>query len=54
VLVAFARTLDWIGLQAHPGLRIVWLAVAMAVAAAVYFGTLSVAGLRPSHFIHRA
>jgi putative peptidoglycan lipid II flippase len=54
VLLAFARMLDWIGLQAHPAVRIVWLAVAMAAAAAVYFGTLAIAGLRPSQFIHRA
>ena len=52
LVVAEAR-IDWIGLAAHQGLRVLCLAGCMAAAALVYFGTLGLAGFRPRDFSRR-
>jgi putative peptidoglycan lipid II flippase len=44
-----ATAVDWLALHATPGLRIGWLALALATAALIYFGTLLASGLRPRH-----
>jgi putative peptidoglycan lipid II flippase len=41
-----AQALDWVGLRAQPGLRVLWLAGALGAAALIYFGTLLATGLR--------
>jgi putative peptidoglycan lipid II flippase len=46
--------LDWLALQAQPGLRVAWLAGIMAVAVAGYFLLLVGAGLRLRQFARRA
>jgi putative peptidoglycan lipid II flippase len=51
--VAEAR-IDWIGLAAHQGLRVVWLAACIVAAGTIYFGTLLAAGFRPRDFSRRA
>lgn len=48
-----ARGLDWLALRAHPGLRMAWLAAALAAAAAVYFGVLMLSGLSLRSFARR-
>ena len=49
-----AQAIDWVGLNAQPGLRVLWLAAALASAAIVYFGVLAATGLRLRHFIRRS
>jgi len=49
-----ARHVDWIGLGAHEGQRALTLTAVLAAAAAVYFGSLLVLGLRPRDFARRA
>jgi putative peptidoglycan lipid II flippase len=50
----FARNFDWIALGATPGLRIALMAACLVLAAAVYFGTLWLMGLRYGAFRRRA
>jgi putative peptidoglycan lipid II flippase len=45
--------IDWIALQAHPGLRVAWLAGVLAASGAVYFGMLLLFGFRPRDFGRR-
>lgn len=45
--------IDWPGLSGHEGLRVGWLAACLIAAAAVYFGVLLAAGLRPKDFSRR-
>jgi putative peptidoglycan lipid II flippase len=51
VLVWGAQTLDWVALRAQPGLRISWLTLYLASAAAVYFSSLWLMGVRLKQFI---
>jgi putative peptidoglycan lipid II flippase len=46
VALACARQIDWIGMHAHPLLRIATLALVIAVCALCYFGVLFAMGLR--------
>lgn len=41
-----AQALDWVGLRAQPGVRVLWLAGVLGAAALVYFGMLLATGLR--------
>ncbi len=45
-----AQAIDWLALRATPLARVGWLALALGGAAALYFGTLFAAGVRPRHF----
>ena len=54
VLALAAWRIDWFGLAGHEGVRIGWLALSLVAAAAVYFGVLLAAGLRPRDFSRRA
>jgi putative peptidoglycan lipid II flippase len=49
-----ATRIDWVGLAGREGVRILWLAGCLAVAAFLYFAVLGVAGLRPRDFSRRA
>jgi len=52
--LAFASMrLDWLALQAQPGLRVGWLAGIIAVAVLCYFALLALAGLRLRQFVRR-
>jgi putative peptidoglycan lipid II flippase len=46
VIGVIALELDWSGLQAQPVVRIVWLGVILLIAAAVYFGSLRLMGVK--------
>ena len=48
-----ARSIDWIGLQAHSGLRVGVLAGVLALAGLVYFGVLLLAGVNLRQFARR-
>ncbi|MEY4908063.1 MAG: murein biosynthesis integral rane protein MurJ [Pseudomonadota bacterium] len=48
-----ARSIDWVGMQAHAGLRVAMLAGVLAAAAAVYFGVLLLAGVNLRQFARR-
>jgi putative peptidoglycan lipid II flippase len=48
-----ARVIDWIGLGASPGLRVLWLAGVLVAAALVYFGCLLLAGVQLRQFARR-
>jgi len=53
--LAFASMrLDWLALQAQPGLRVAWLAGVMVVAVLGYFALLMLAGIRLRQFARRA
>jgi putative peptidoglycan lipid II flippase len=52
-LVFASSQLDWLALQAHPGLRVAWLAGVMVAAVLGYFGVLMLAGLRLREFVRR-
>jgi putative peptidoglycan lipid II flippase len=52
-MVWAAGAIDWLGLQAHPGVRAAWLALALGGAALLYFGALAASGMRPRHFSRR-
>ncbi|PXW94175.1 putative peptidoglycan lipid II flippase [Sphaerotilus hippei] len=52
-LVWVARSVDWIALGAAPGQRVLWLAGALAAAAALYFGALLLVGLKWRQFARR-
>ncbi|MFO1338954.1 MAG: murein biosynthesis integral membrane protein MurJ [Burkholderiaceae bacterium] len=53
--LAFAAAqLDWLGLQAHPGLRAAWLAGVIVTAVLGYFGVLRLSGLDLRQFARRA
>lgn len=45
---------DWIGLRERWPLRVGWLALLLAAAAALYFAVLLLAGVRLRHFMRRA
>jgi putative peptidoglycan lipid II flippase len=45
--------LDWLALQAHPGLRVAWLSGVMVVAVLGYFGLLALAGVNMRQFARR-
>jgi putative peptidoglycan lipid II flippase len=45
--------IDWIGLQAHSGLRAAWLGGVLAASGLVYFGMLLLFGFRPRDFGRR-
>ncbi len=49
-----ARGVDWIGLQAHWGLRALAVAGVLGGVALLYFGVLALCGLRPRDFTRRA
>ena len=53
VLGLAAWRIDWFGLVGQEGIRIGWLAASLGAAAAVYFGVLLAAGLRPRDFSRR-
>ncbi len=53
VLGVAAWRIDWFGLVGREGVRIGWLAASLGAAAAVYFGVLLAAGLRPRDFSRR-
>jgi len=48
-----ARAIDWIGLGASPGLRVLWLAGVLVAAALAYFGSLLLAGVQLRQFARR-
>jgi putative peptidoglycan lipid II flippase len=48
-----AQAIDWIAMGQHPTARIGWLALALAVAAVLYFGALALLGLSPRHFVRK-
>jgi putative peptidoglycan lipid II flippase len=52
-LAAAVHGLDWVGLRQQPWVRIGAMAACLAAAAAVYFGTLRVAGLDLRSFVRR-
>jgi putative peptidoglycan lipid II flippase len=52
-LVWAAHAVDWLALRAHPGVRMAWLAAALAGAGAVYFGVLALSGLSLRGFVRR-
>jgi putative peptidoglycan lipid II flippase len=54
MLLWLARNFDWVGMGATPGLRIALMAACLVLAAAVYFGTLWLMGLRYAAFRRRA
>jgi putative peptidoglycan lipid II flippase len=54
VLVAAARYVDWLGMHQQGLLRAGWMAMVLGVAALVYFGALTVMGLRVRQFVRRA
>jgi putative peptidoglycan lipid II flippase len=45
--------LDWLALQANPGLRVAWLSGVMVVAVLGYFGLLALAGVNMRQFARR-
>jgi putative peptidoglycan lipid II flippase len=45
--------IDWVALRAQPGLRAAWLALTLALAASLYFGTLLLTGLPLKQFVRR-
>jgi putative peptidoglycan lipid II flippase len=53
LLWAAQARIDWVGLAGREWLRIGWLAACLVAAAAVYFATLGLAGLRPRDFSRR-
>jgi len=53
LLVVAAVNIDWLGLAGRDAVRIAWMAASLAGAAAVYFGVLLAAGLRPRDFSRR-
>ena len=53
-LLAFAdHRIDWIGLQAHSWQRAGWLALCLAGAGLVYFGSLLALGVKLGQFVRR-
>ena len=54
VLLYADAHVDWIAMQAHPGLRGAWLAGVLAACGAAYFGALFACGFRPKDFGRRA
>jgi putative peptidoglycan lipid II flippase len=48
-----ALGVDWIGLQAQPGQRVLWVAGVLTGVALLYFGTLAACGMRPRQFMRR-
>ena len=53
LLWAAQSRIDWVGLAGREWLRIGWLAACLGAAAALYFATLALAGLRPRDFSRR-
>lgn len=54
LLVLVGERVDWLGLRAHPGLRVAWLAAIVAGAAAAYFAALLLLGFRLKDFRRHA
>lgn len=54
LLVYADGRIDWIGLQAHSGLRALWLGGVLAASGVVYFGMLLLFGFRPRDFGRRS
>ena len=52
-LVGAARGIDWIGLQAHWGQRVLAVAGVLGGVALLYFAVLALCGLRPRHLMRR-
>jgi putative peptidoglycan lipid II flippase len=48
-----AHGIDWIGLQAHAGQRVLWVALVLAGVALLYFSTLAACGVRARQFMRR-
>lgn len=53
LLVWAERRIDWVGLVDHQVQRIGWLALCLAAAALLYFGTLRLSGLKLQQFMRR-
>jgi putative peptidoglycan lipid II flippase len=53
VLAVAQARIDWVGMAGQELLRVTLLAACLTIAAAVYFGALALAGLRPSQFSRR-
>ncbi|MDY0309558.1 MAG: murein biosynthesis integral membrane protein MurJ [Castellaniella sp.] len=53
VLLVANRSLDWIALGSHPGMRATWLAAVLALSALAYFSALFLFGFRPKDFTRR-
>jgi putative peptidoglycan lipid II flippase len=53
LLAVAAVNIDWLGLVGREGVRIAWLSACLGGAAAVYFGVLLAAGMRPRDFSRR-
>ncbi len=49
-----AQALPWVGLAAHKGRQVAWLAGCLVGAAVVYFGGLTLAGIRWRSFLRKA
>jgi len=49
-----AQRIDWIGMAAHWGWRIGWMAAVLVGVALLYFGLLALAGLRPRQFMRHS
>jgi putative peptidoglycan lipid II flippase len=54
LLAVASANIDWLGLAGREGVRVAWLAGSLGAAAAVYFGVLLAAGMRPRDFSRRA
>ena len=53
LLAVAAVNIDWLGLAGRDAVRVSWLAGCLVAAAAVYFGVLLAAGMRPRDFSRR-
>jgi putative peptidoglycan lipid II flippase len=51
LLAVAAVNIDWLGLAGRDAVRVAWLAACLVGAAAVYFGVLLAAGMRPRDFL---
>ena len=54
LMAAAARQIDWLGLGRHEALRAGAMALALAAAAALYFGLLALLGIRRRSFMRQA
>lgn len=48
------QAVDWVGLRAQPGQRVLAVAGVLAGVALLYFAVLAACGMRPRHFVRRA
>jgi putative peptidoglycan lipid II flippase len=53
VLHGAAGGVDWLGLQAEPWLRAVWVGAVLLAAALAYLAVLAATGMRPAHLARR-